>query len=163
MYAGTGGIVGSGQGVFKSLDGGDTWTPSNRGMFDYRITALAVDPNHPQVVFAGSNQGDLFKSSDGGQTWTNLKDRLILQQYGEPREIRSIQIDPITGMIYLLGDNSGLLYSQDGGEKWRMLGNPPDTNQPRFNTMAISVADNPVFFLALMDEGGVWMLVTESD
>lgn len=163
MYAGTGGFVGNGQGVFKSIDGGDTWMPSNRGMLDYRITALAVDPNQPQVLFAGSDQGDLFKSSDGGQSWLNLKDRLVLQQYGEPREIRSIQIDPSTGMIYLLGDNSGLLYSQDGGEKWRLLGNPPGTNQPRFNTMAIRFEDNPIFFMALMDEGGVWTLVTDSD
>jgi photosystem II stability/assembly factor-like uncharacterized protein len=156
MFAGTGGGVGGGQGVFKSTDGGESWTPSNKGMLDFRITALAVDPHQSQVVFAGSDSGDLFKSSDGGQNWTNLKDRLALRQYGEPRQIRSIQIDPTNGIIYVLGDNSGLLYSGNGGDKWRMLGNPPGTEQPRFTSLAIAFSDNPTFFVSIMDSGGVW-------
>jgi photosystem II stability/assembly factor-like uncharacterized protein len=156
IYVGTGGFVGQGQGVFKSTDGGETWSPSNRGMLDYRIIALAVDPKNPQIIYAGGDSGDLFKSSDGGQTWTNLKDRLVLRQYGEPRGIRSLQVDPITGVVYLLGDNSGLIYSGDGGGKWRMVGNPPGTDQPSFQAMAISFGESPTFILSAQDQGGSW-------
>jgi len=161
VYVGTGQFSGQGQGVYKSIDGGETWLPSNKGMLDYRITALAVDVNNSQVVFAGSDSGDLFKSSDGGQTWVNLKDRLVLREYGEPRQIRSLHIDPATGLVYLLGDNAGLLYSGDGGEKWRLLGIPPSTDQPRFTAMAISYGETPTFFLAVMDEGGAWRWVPD--
>jgi photosystem II stability/assembly factor-like uncharacterized protein len=156
MYAGTGGFVGQGQGVYKSTDGGETWTPSNKGMLDYRITALAVDPGQPQVVFAGSDNGDLFKSSDAGQTWTNLKDGLKLSQYGEPRQIRSIQLDPSTDVVYVLGDNSGLLYSTDSGAKWRLVGNPPGTEQPQYQPLSVIFGDNPAFFLVVMNGDGVW-------
>ena len=97
IYAGTGGFVGQGQGVYKSEDGGETWSPCNMGMLDYRITGLAVDPKNPQIVYAGSESGDLFKSSDGGLTWTNLKDRLVKSQYGEPRDILSVQMTPLPG------------------------------------------------------------------
>jgi len=84
IYAGTGGFVGQGHGVYKSVDGGQTWIPSNRGMLDHRITALAIDPANPQVVYAGGDSGDLFKSTDGGNTWTKLTEALEVQEYSAP-------------------------------------------------------------------------------
>jgi photosystem II stability/assembly factor-like uncharacterized protein len=156
MYAGTGGFVGGGQGVFKTSDGGETWAASNKGMLDYRITALAVDPKNPQVVYAGGDSGDLFKSSDGGQTWTNLKDKLALRQYGEPREIRQIEVDPLTGVVYMMGDNSGLLYSLDAGAKWKLVGIPPGANQPQLPALAVLPGENPVFYMSVENQGGVW-------
>ena len=153
VYAGTGGFVGQGQGVYKSTDGGNTWTPANRGMLDYSITALAVDPHQPQVVFAGSYMGDLFKSSDAGLTWTNLTEKLKVTQYGDPRKIHSIQIDPITGIIFLAADNSGVLYSSDGGGKWRALGNPSSLNQPYWTDFSMTFGEKPVMFFATEDKG----------
>jgi len=151
LYAGTGGFVRQGQGVFKSIDGGDTWVPANRGMLDYKIITLAINPLQPQEIYAGSEDGNLFKSSDGGQAWTNLTERLKLQQNAEPRAIRSIQIDPLSGVVYLLGDNSGVLYSGDGGAKWRMLGIPSGLNQPRFSSMAVFFGEKPVILTSVMD------------
>ena len=155
VYAGTGGFVGQGQGVYKSTDGGNTWSPANRGMLDYRITALAVDPHQPLVVYAGSDSGDLFKSSDGGATWSSLTEKLKVIQYGEPREVRSIQIDPGTGIVYLAADNSGVLYSSDGGGKWRALGNPPSLNQPSWTGFSMTFGEKPVMYFATEDNG-VW-------
>ncbi len=156
IYAGTGGFVGGGQGVFKSSDSGETWTASNKGMLDYRITALAVDPKNPLVVYAGGDSGDLFKSSDAGQTWTNLKDKLALRQYGEPREIRSILVDPLTGVVYVLGDNSGLLYSLDAGNKFKLIGIPPGTEQPQLPALAVIPGESPAFFISVENQGGAW-------
>ena len=155
VYAGTGGFVGQGQCVYKSTDGGDTWSPANRGMLDYRITALAVDPHQPQVVYAGSDSGDLFKSSDGGATWSSLTEKLKVIQNGEPREVRSIQIDPGTGFVYLEANNSEVLYSSDGGGKWRALGNPPSLNQPSWNGFSMTFGEKPVMYFATQDSG-VW-------
>ncbi len=76
LYAGTGGFVGQGSGVYKSGDGGETWSASNQGMLDVVIDSLAVDPANGQVVYAGSEAGDLFKSTDSGKSWTNLNDTL---------------------------------------------------------------------------------------
>ncbi len=155
LYACTGGFVGQGAGVYKSNDGGDTWLASNKGMLDYRISALAVDPRQSQTIYAGSDSGSLFKSADGGQNWTNLSDRLILTQSSHP-EIHSIQIDTVNGLVYLLADYSGVLYSGDGGNKWRMLGIPGALDQPRFISMGIAFSDKPVIILTCMDDKGVW-------
>ena len=45
VYVGT-----EGNGVYKSIDGGLTWSAANRGMLDYHITALAVDPVNEKAL-----------------------------------------------------------------------------------------------------------------
>lgn len=53
-------------GVYKTTDGGQTWTPANRGLLDRSITALAINPTNPQTVYAGTFEGEVFVSVDGG-------------------------------------------------------------------------------------------------
>jgi photosystem II stability/assembly factor-like uncharacterized protein len=55
--------------VFKSTDRGDSWAPTDIP-FTSETSPLAVDPNNPNVIYAGSMyyQGNLFKSTDGGDT-----------------------------------------------------------------------------------------------
>src|SRR5947209_4272213 len=48
IYAGSTGIDG-GKGVFKSSDGGQTWTAVNKGITNKRINAVAVDPRDPRI------------------------------------------------------------------------------------------------------------------
>ena len=56
-------LAGQGNGVYKSMDGGLTWSAANRGMLDYRIAALAIDPTDPKIGLCGSDKGELFKST----------------------------------------------------------------------------------------------------
>jgi uncharacterized repeat protein (TIGR01451 family) len=63
-------------GVFKSTNGGLSWTNTSSGMVDTSdglnfpplVRALFVDPTSTTTVFAGTSQG-IFKSTDGGATW----------------------------------------------------------------------------------------------
>ena len=163
IYAGTGGFVGQGHGVYKSVDGGQTWIPSNRGMLDYRITALAIDPANPQVVYAGGDSGDLFKSTDGGDTWTRLTEALRVQEYSAPRTIHAISIDyQNANRVFLLGDNSGLMFSGDGGQKWQMLGKPGEDDQPYFSIAEVFLAPRLVV-VAGLDHDVVWRYAESED
>jgi photosystem II stability/assembly factor-like uncharacterized protein len=156
VYAGTGGFVGQGHGVYKSVDGGQTWMPSNRGMLDYRITALAIDPADPQVVYAGGDSGDFFKSTDGGDSWTRLSEALEVQEYSAPGIIHTISIDHQNpNRVFLLGDNSGLMFSGDGGQKWQMLGKPGEHDQPHFGTAEMFLAPRLVV-IAGLEHDVVW-------
>ena len=156
LYSGTGGFVGSGFGVYKSTNGGETWSPSNRGMLDYRITALAINSLPPQVIYAGSDSGNLFKSTDSGQTWTDLTQNLQITQHNNPRQVRAILIDPTDPqLIYLLADNSALLYSTNGGEKWKPLARPADWDQPMFSAFTVIFGPQPIFLVSL-DDGETW-------
>lgn len=163
MYAGTGGFVGQGHGVYKSTDGGQTWMPSNRGMLDYRITALAIDPADPQVVYAGGDSGDFFKSTDGGDSWTRLSEALKVQEYSAPRTIHTISIDhQNANRAFLLGDNSGLMFSEDGGQKWQMLGKPGEDDQPYFGIAEMFLAPRLVV-IAGLEHDVVWRYAEGED
>jgi photosystem II stability/assembly factor-like uncharacterized protein len=62
----------------KSIDFGKTWTLLGDGLPKYwPATALAVDPNNPNVVFAGWVGGGLYRSTDGGKSWQKSDHGLI--------------------------------------------------------------------------------------
>ena len=78
VYVGTGDSVGgsSGDGMYKSLDAGKTWT--RIGLAEtVKINKITVDPKDPNIVVA-STQGDaqhdgrgIYRTTDGGKTWEN--------------------------------------------------------------------------------------------
>ncbi|NJN28929.1 MAG: hypothetical protein HC819_24675 [Cyclobacteriaceae bacterium] len=84
LYVGGGektvrGNVSFGEGVYKSVDAGKTW--SHIGLKDSKhVVRIRIDPKNPDVVYAAV-MGDLFKSSDergvyktidGGKTWNHI-------------------------------------------------------------------------------------------
>jgi hypothetical protein len=54
-----------GWGVFKSVDGGTTWTIASNGLGVLYIDSLAVDPEVTNIVYAGTHGGGVYKSTDG--------------------------------------------------------------------------------------------------
>jgi photosystem II stability/assembly factor-like uncharacterized protein len=72
LYAGVRGAPG---GVFKSTDGGASWSAVNTGLpdpsaTDLAVFSLAIDPQTPTTLYAGTWFG-VFKSTDGGGTWVD--------------------------------------------------------------------------------------------
>ena len=156
LYAGTGGWVGNGHGVYKSTDGGMSWVPSNRGMLDYRITALAIDPGNPDVVYAGGDSGELFKSTDGGATWADLTEALHVQEYSYPGTIYTIAIDERDPeRVALLGSNAALMFSGNGGASWQLLGKPGEHTQPHFSVSEVFFGPK-LTVIAGVDGDAVW-------
>jgi hypothetical protein len=155
VYLGTGGLVGQGRGVYKSVDGGETWAPANQGMLDYRILSVAVDPAAPQTVYAGEDGGKLLKTTDGGQTWKDLSGNFPRRLYAHS-SIREILLDPTRrDALFVLCDNDGVWFSGDGGLHWRALGRPRELDQPQFVGMAMTFGETPVI-VAGVQNGGSW-------
>jgi len=65
IYAGSSGSI-----VYKSTDGGVTWTGISLGVSSLRIVDLIIHPNDTSVVIAATDTGGVFISSNGGLTWT---------------------------------------------------------------------------------------------
>lgn len=75
-----------GLGVWKSFDGGLTWTASNTGMSTSTVSRMLMHPQNHNILFAATNSG-VFKTTDAGISWTrkingNFKD--ILFKPGNP-------------------------------------------------------------------------------
>jgi photosystem II stability/assembly factor-like uncharacterized protein len=58
-------------GVFKSLDGGATWTAASSGIAGTNIAALAIDPVHSQTLYAATATA-VYKTVNGAGNWTAI-------------------------------------------------------------------------------------------
>jgi photosystem II stability/assembly factor-like uncharacterized protein len=142
VYAGT-----FGSGVFKSLDGGLTWTSVNRGLANLNIYSLAIDPQHPSTLYAGTYRGQVYKSTDGGYSWqwsgAGMQANAI---------VYSMAVDPFApDTLYAAtrGDSTdghnpwnGVVYrSLDGSQSWK----PSlfDVGGPTIQDWVYSVIVNP--------------------
>jgi len=113
VYAAT-----SGGGVWRSDDGGQSWSLPGDGLTGRSLRWIAVDPVDPASVWAGVEGGTsaVWRSTDGGASWKPLGGSVsggVLQPVGQPVAFAPSQ--PKT--IYLPSTN--LHYrSDDGGKSW---------------------------------------------
>lgn len=110
-------------GVWKSSDGGASWKPLNDQLPSLRIGAVALDPDDPDIVYAGSGNlfdgsvgerrgAGLFRSPDGGHTWAAID--------GGPAASRLVdngihRIVVLGNQRLVIGTARNLLLSTDGG------------------------------------------------
>ena len=124
VYAGTwdGGF---GYGVLKSIDAGATWTSVGFGGSRSAVSALALDPQDSQTLYAGimppaSRNSTLFKSTDGGSTWTSLPLSSISAIAVDPQNSHTVYAVTTTVCCFLWGEAGGNLWkSVDGGASWQ--------------------------------------------
>jgi photosystem II stability/assembly factor-like uncharacterized protein len=58
-------------GIFKSDNGGERWTPAANG--PKNVAAVAINPKKPTEVYAATIEGNLFRSTDGGTQWAEVR------------------------------------------------------------------------------------------
>ncbi|MGH9366277.1 MAG: hypothetical protein ACRD3M_01225 [Thermoanaerobaculia bacterium] len=94
-------------GMFKTTDGASSWRESSSGLRDpggsvLAMQAVAIDPIHPQTLYAGAAQmGGVYRSLDGGATWGPWNEGLT-----DPR-VLSLAIDS-TGTQLHAGTRAGV-------------------------------------------------------
>jgi photosystem II stability/assembly factor-like uncharacterized protein len=115
MYVAQGGSFGGPGHVFKSQDAGVTWKRANAGLTDLVALALAVDPAHPEVLYASvlvDDERGVFKSSNGGTSWTR-------SDSGLDDGARILAPDPQYPATLYAVTTSGVFKSADGGASWK--------------------------------------------
>jgi photosystem II stability/assembly factor-like uncharacterized protein len=151
--------VGVGDGVFKSTDGGETWTRMGLPGSE-RIAAIVVDPKDSNTVYVaamgrlwstGGERG-LYKTTDGGKSWTRIL------YTNEDSGCASVSLDPKNPKVLFAslwkhrrkpwafesgGEGSGLFRSTDGGATWTRLTGDAKRGLPAGEVGRIAVAVAP--------------------
>jgi photosystem II stability/assembly factor-like uncharacterized protein len=102
----------SGGGVYRSADGGRTWTSA--GLAGQAVRALALAPSDPNVLVAGTLDG-VYRSLDAARSW----ERISLEHHEELRNLDSLAIDPRDAQIIYAGTYHLPWKTADGGRTWR--------------------------------------------
>lgn len=190
VYVGTGEANGghnnfAGAGIFKSTDGGASWSYSGLESV-VSIGRVVVDPSNSDRVFVAAvgsyflpnPERGVYRSNNGGLTWdqvlsvsdsTGAIDLVI-----NPRSPDTLfaatweRVRRPNGDIYLHGASSGIHRSTDGGDTWELLGASrglpdPDqyldnTGRPRFGRIGLAISEsNPNYLVALYTNGNTFL------
>ncbi|PID59719.1 MAG: hypothetical protein CR986_05485 [Ignavibacteriae bacterium] len=138
-------------GVYKSTDGGTTWSatdltfPKSNGR---KIYSLIIHPTNNNILIASTNSG-IYKTSNGGTTWARKYDYVVTDlefKPDAPNIIYGARID------YSSNPSIQIVKSTDGGENW--------SNSANFSgargEIAVTPADpNIVYVVACNNQGGI--------
>src|SRR5262252_8341863 len=114
---------GPGSGIYKTTDGGATWTKLGGGIptADKGRIALTLYTTDPKVVYASiearAPNAGIYRTVDGGATWEKISSLNT-----RPNYFSQIRIDPKDREhVYTLGSNRGFYFSNDGGKAFTEL------------------------------------------
>lgn len=110
-------------GIWKTTNGGSSWTPLNDFMENLAVCSIVIDPNNPNIIYAGTGEGffnidairgaGIFKSTDAGASWTKLSSTDNSNFY----YVNDLDIDATTGKLYA-ATRKGLYASTNGGNSF---------------------------------------------
>jgi uncharacterized protein (TIGR03437 family) len=107
-------------GIYKSTDGGATWSPAGIGA--NRIAGMiAIDPSNTQILYAATGLG-LYKSTDGAATWSPTA-LVAPASPTNPYSVQNVVIDPSTPTTIYAGTPNGVMKSLNGGVTWTAMTN----------------------------------------
>jgi hypothetical protein len=117
-------------GVYKSTDGGNTWTFSAASPAS--VTAISLAKATPTTLYVGTQTSGVFKSADGGSTWDSVSAGLPSQTVSGGTafgNVRALVVDPTNAnTVYIAMDNlssahagGGVFKSTDGGNTWQAI------------------------------------------
>ncbi len=121
-------------GLWKSTDGGQSWSTNTDQLVNTGVTDIAIDPNNTNIMYLATGDGfgydngyeiwggvyssGILKSTDGGQTWNTTGINYTISQ---TRQIFNVSIDPSNSNTVYTGTDNGLWRSTDAGATWSLL------------------------------------------
>ena len=102
--------------AYKTRDGGATWMRFTEGLNRVRVMNLAIDPQLPANVFAGTLADGVYKSPDGGQRW--LPRNAGIQKGTISANVNQLVFHPADTQTVYAATTVGVFRSTDGGESW---------------------------------------------
>ncbi|MFM2133353.1 MAG: hypothetical protein RL156_634, partial [Bacteroidota bacterium] len=110
-------------GLWKSTNNGASWSSNTDNFTTLGVSAIAIDPTNPSVMYIGTGDRDasdtygtgIYKSTDGGSTWNTTGFTYTVQN--QVRVCRLI-IHPTQSNIIIAAASNGIWKSTNGGTSW---------------------------------------------
>jgi len=132
-------------GVYKTKDGGSSWSTSRIGLTFYPIRSLAIDPDNSGILYAGTDYNGIWKSIDSGATWfkssNGLYEGLIIFNVIIDQQNPDILYAGLGGGIGLAVGN--IYKSTDGGTNWVLSDDGLTPHSESYKNAIISLAIDP--------------------
>ncbi len=149
-------------GVWKTTDGGFTWTPLGDELSTIGISGIAIDPNNSNIIYLATGDTDggdapsigVVKSVDGGATWTSIGNV-------SASKTTEIIIDPTNTSILYIATNSGVFKSTNAGNTWSNVrsGNIRDIAMKPGDVNTLYAVTSSTFYKTT-DAGNNWSTVS---
>ena len=172
-----------GIGLFESGDGGETWTPRNRGLradwprpheeVGFCVHRVAISPADPSRMYQQNHVG-MHRSDDAGRSWTEITDGLPTEfgfaAAAHPHDRDSFYVIPLDpGHARCMPDGAAAVWrTRDAGESWERLGRGLPQDGAHLGVLRLAMAtdghDVPGLYFgtstgqvfASADEGDTW-------
>jgi photosystem II stability/assembly factor-like uncharacterized protein len=165
FYVGT-----PGGGIWKTTNGGSSWTPLSDNISQAGVTAIVIHPTNPNTIYIGTGDGyghfdvkgiGVLKSIDGGVTWQNTGLSWTIPQQ---LVVSAMAMSPSNTSVLIAATNVGLYKTTDAGATWVLL------RSGRHNDVKYKPGDGNTLYAALtspsanivrsIDGGATWTQVT---
>jgi hypothetical protein len=170
-------------GVYKSTDGGVTWTNTTASIHTGWTSDIEMDPANPSVLYAGLTQdtvnpatNGLYESTNGGGTWTQLAGgRPTGSAVGDSIRVVVAPSSPQTIYATVFESADGLPHrfsSTNGGAAWTALPGLPTDEEDRYwhIMLAVDPTNSQVIYVngdhtvyGSTDGGSTWTLLNDSE
>ncbi|OHT46819.1 Ig-like domain-containing protein [Flavobacterium tructae] len=157
IYWGTGDANYSydGLGVYKTINGGATWTKSNSGMDNRLVRDVLILPTDSNTIIAATNNG-IYKSTDAGANWT--------LQSVSGIEVQDICYKPGTnGQIIYATASKNFYRSLDAGSSWTEITSPAFVFGANGTRVSVCDADPNVVYVANVGANAIGEIYRSTD
>jgi len=114
-------LVGTKDGIYRSVDGGATFRRANFPDTGMQIWSFLADPADPRRLLAGGSPVSIYASDDAGENWTRRADPKLPDRGKAPFAVRVMRFarhPSRPSEIYAALEIGGVMRSMDGGETW---------------------------------------------
>lgn len=156
-------IAGAQSGVWKTTDGGTTWSCLSDTWTNLRTSCITIDPVNPNTVYVGTGDWDgglgsgygIRKTTDGGATWTTIGGAEFTGA-----AVKDIIVDPENPQLITVASSYGattktLYRSTNGGTTWSAIAGPGSLRWAGLSFGAQAAGVRP-YYAAAENGGGIY-------
>ena len=140
-------------GLWKTINGGNTWSTSTDELAAIGISDIAVNHINPDIIYLATGDGDhrdtysigILKSTDGGDTWDPT---VYSEEVTNFNFFRRILMHPVNPDIMVAGSRYGILKTTDGWSSYDLV------QSGDFRDLEFDPSDPATIYAASFDNGG---------